>query len=200
MARPVRVTIAPAAITPSHYSGLIGLALFAGEMSAHYYFRENFYADNGMIPFVLVLEHLSKLGTSFSEMMAPYMAGHFMSGELNFKVKDIDRVIKDVRAKYHGQGTEDFTDGFSLETPEWRFNVFGKAVAVTGLQGRRQAFYLGAEGKRRPADFVVPADITDGGLAEYLADLFHEHATPRNPAVTPLAADGNRNAAAKDQE
>jgi phosphomannomutase len=98
-------------------------ALFAGEMSAHYYFRENYYADNGIIPFLLVLEHLSKLGIPFSEMMAPYMAGHFMSGEMNYKVKDIDRVISDVRKKYHGHGTEDFTDGYSLETPEWRFNI-----------------------------------------------------------------------------
>ncbi|HEU4710949.1 MAG TPA: phosphomannomutase/phosphoglucomutase [Pyrinomonadaceae bacterium] len=98
-------------------------ALFAGEMSAHYYFRENFYADNGIIPFLLVLEYLSKLGKPFSEMMAPYMAGHFMSGELNYKVKDIQKVIAAVRAKYEGHGTEDFTDGFSLDTPEWRFNI-----------------------------------------------------------------------------
>ena len=98
-------------------------ALFAGEMSAHYYFRENFYADNGIIPFLLVLEHLSKLGKPFSEMMAPYMAGHFMSGELNYKVKDIKKVIAAVREKYQGQGTEDFTDGYSLDTPDWRFNI-----------------------------------------------------------------------------
>ncbi len=98
-------------------------ALFAGEMSAHYYFRDNFYADNGMIPFLLVLEHLSKLGKPFSQMMAPYMAGHYMSGELNYKVKDIEKVIAAVREKYGKDGTEDFTDGFSLETPEWRFNI-----------------------------------------------------------------------------
>jgi len=98
-------------------------ALFAGEMSAHYYFRDNFYADNGIIPFLLVLEHLSKLGKSFSEMMAPYMAGHYMSGELNYKVKDINRVIADVKAKFQGEGTEDYTDGYSLDTPEWRFNI-----------------------------------------------------------------------------
>ena len=98
-------------------------ALFAGEMSAHYYFRENFYADNGIIPLLLVLEHLSKLGSSFSEMMAPYMAGHYMSGELNYKVKDIQTVIADVKAKFHGEGAEDYTDGYSLDTPEWRFNI-----------------------------------------------------------------------------
>lgn len=98
-------------------------ALFAGEMSAHYYFRENFYADNGVIPFLLILEHLSKQGKPFSEIMAPYTNGHFMSGELNYKVKDIETVIAAVRAKYGDKGTEDFTDGYSLETPKWRFNI-----------------------------------------------------------------------------
>jgi phosphomannomutase len=98
-------------------------ALFAGEMSAHYYFRDNFYADNGIIPFLLVLEYLSKQNKPFSEMMAPYMAGHYMSGELNYKVKDIQTVIAGVKERFHGEGAEDYTDGYSLETPEWRFNI-----------------------------------------------------------------------------
>src|ERR1051325_7928749 len=88
-------------------------ALFAGEMSAHYYFRENFYADNGVIPFLLVLEHLSTQGKPFSEIMAPYMAGHYMSGELNYHVKDIKAVIEKVKERYHGEGQEDYTDGYS---------------------------------------------------------------------------------------
>src|SRR5437016_4318372 len=61
-------------------------AIFAGEMSGHYYFRENFYADNGTIPFLLMLEHLSKTGQPLSEVMRPYMEGHFMSGELHYRV------------------------------------------------------------------------------------------------------------------
>lgn len=69
---------------------------------------------------------------------------------------------------------------------EFRFNVFGTLVAVVGAPGAWQAFYLGAEGKRRPADFIVPAEIADHELAEYLADLFHENATPRNNDVTAL--------------
>jgi phosphomannomutase len=100
-------------------------ALFAGEMSGHYYFRENFYADNGVIPFLLVLEHLSTTGKPFSEIMAPYMAGHYMSGELNFRVKDIKKIISEVQEKFHTEGQEDFTDGYSLETSEWRFNIRG---------------------------------------------------------------------------
>ena len=99
--------------------------LFAGEMSGHYYFRENFYADNGVIPFLLVLEHLSTQGKPFSEIMKPYTAGHYMSGELNYRVKDIKEVIEKVKEKFHGEGQEDFTDGYSLETAEWRFNIRG---------------------------------------------------------------------------
>ncbi len=98
-------------------------ALFAGEMSAHFYFRENFYADNGIIPLLLLLEHLSKTNKPFSEVMAPYRAGHYMSGELNYKVSSIEKVIDAVRAKYSQLGEEDFTDGYSLETERWRFNI-----------------------------------------------------------------------------
>ncbi len=98
-------------------------ALFAGEMSAHYYFRDNFYADNGIIPFLLVLEHLSTQNKRFSEIMAPYMAGHYMSGELNYKVKDIEKVIAAVKARFQGEGAEDYTDGYSLDTDDWRFNI-----------------------------------------------------------------------------
>jgi phosphomannomutase len=98
-------------------------AIFAGEMSAHYYFRENFYADNGVIPFLLILEQLSTTGKAFSEMMQPYMEGHYMSGELNYRVQDAQKTIAAVKEQFSKEGKEDFTDGYSLETPDWRFNV-----------------------------------------------------------------------------
>ena len=98
-------------------------AIFAGEMSAHYYFRENFYADNGVIPFLLILEHLSKSGLPFSAVMKPYMDGHYMSGELNYRVDDINRVISAVKDRFHDDGREDLTDGFSLNADDWRFNI-----------------------------------------------------------------------------
>lgn len=98
-------------------------AIFAGEMSAHYYFRENFYADNGVIPFLLVLEQLSRSGKTFSETMRPYMEGHYMTGELNYRVSDIKKVIADVKARFGKEGKEDYTDGFSLDTADWRFNI-----------------------------------------------------------------------------
>jgi hypothetical protein len=70
---------------------------------------------------------------------------------------------------------------------EYRFNVFGTMVAVVGVTGRWQAYYLGTEGKRRPADFIVPMELTSDELLEYLGDLFHENATPRNNDVRRLA-------------
>jgi phosphomannomutase len=98
-------------------------AIFAGEMSAHYYFRENFYADNGVIPFLLVLEQLSRSGKTFSETMRPYMEGHFMSGELNYRVQDAQQTIAAVKERFTKEGAEDLTDGYSLTTEDWRFNI-----------------------------------------------------------------------------
>ncbi|HKP36385.1 MAG TPA: phosphomannomutase/phosphoglucomutase [Pyrinomonadaceae bacterium] len=98
-------------------------AIFAGEMSAHYYFRENFFADNGVIPFLLILEHLSRHDQPFSEVMKPYMEGHYMSGELNYRVEDAQKTIASVKAAFDGRGTEDLTDGYSLTADDWRFNI-----------------------------------------------------------------------------
>jgi phosphomannomutase len=98
-------------------------AIFAGEMSAHYYFRDNYYADNGVIPFLLVVEQLSKTGSSFSQIMQPYMEGHYMTGEINYRVDDIKKIIDAVKARFSKEGVEDLTDGYSLNTKEWRFNI-----------------------------------------------------------------------------
>lgn len=69
---------------------------------------------------------------------------------------------------------------------ELRFNIFGRHIAVTGEAGAWRAYYLGAEGKRRAADFIIPGDVAEPDLCEYLADLFHEHATPRNNSAAQL--------------
>lgn len=63
---------------------------------------------------------------------------------------------------------------------EFRFNIFGSLIAIADAGGTWRAFYLGADGKRRPADFIVPNDVAEDQLCEYLADLYHENATPRN--------------------
>jgi hypothetical protein len=66
---------------------------------------------------------------------------------------------------------------------EFRFNVFGKLVAIRATASGWETFVLGAEGKRRPAEFVVPEFVPAEGLCQYLADLFHESATPTNGDV-----------------
>ena len=69
---------------------------------------------------------------------------------------------------------------------EFRFNVFGRLIAIRTAAGGWEAFVLGAEGKRRPAEFVVPEFIPAEGLRQYLADLFHESATRTNGDVTQI--------------
>ncbi len=98
-------------------------ALFAGELSAHYYFRDFFYADNGIIPFLLVMEYLAKSGKKLSEIIDPFMEGHYMTGELNYEVKSIPDILEKVKQRYHKDGEENLIDGYSLESKEWRFNI-----------------------------------------------------------------------------
>ncbi len=98
-------------------------ALLAGELSAHYYLRDNFYADNGVIPFLLILEYLSKNKMKFSEMVDPFIQGHYMSGELNYKVKSIDIALKKVYQHFQKEASLDLTDGYSMESEYWRFNI-----------------------------------------------------------------------------
>jgi hypothetical protein len=69
-----------------------------------------------------------------------------------------------------------------------RFDVFGRRVDISGAPGSWQAWYPGSEGKRRPADFVVPHDTPEDGLLDYLADLFHEDASPRRPTARRLGS------------
>jgi phosphomannomutase len=98
-------------------------ALFAGELSAHYYFRDMFYADNGVIPFLLIMEYLAKSGKKLSEIIDPFMEGHHMSGEINYEVKNIKEILDKVQQRYQSDGEEDFIDGYSLESKDWRFNI-----------------------------------------------------------------------------
>lgn len=67
-----------------------------------------------------------------------------------------------------------------------KFKIFGSLIAVTGEQGGWQACYFGTDGKRRPADFIIPGDLAEADLCDYLADLLHEDATPRNNTAEPL--------------
>jgi len=71
--------------------------------------------------------------------------------------------------------------------PEYRYHVFGRQIAIVACGDGWEAFVLGPDGKRRPAEFVVPHFIGAEELAQYLGDLFHESATPSSQDVTRIA-------------
>jgi phosphomannomutase len=99
-------------------------AVFGGEVSGHFYFRENWFADNGMIPAVLVLEMLGQTGKKFSELLAPIRQRYHISGEINSKVADVARVLARIEERYAG-GRLLKMDGINVDYDDWHFNVRG---------------------------------------------------------------------------
>jgi phosphomannomutase len=97
-------------------------ALFAGEHSGHYYFRDNFRADSGLIAAVLLLESLSRHGGALSELVAPYDR-YAQSGELNTTVTDQTLVLERVAEAFSQRGEADWTDGLTIDGDGWWFNV-----------------------------------------------------------------------------
>ncbi|MGH9313725.1 MAG: phosphomannomutase/phosphoglucomutase [Vicinamibacterales bacterium] len=100
-------------------------AIFGGEVTGHYYFRDNFYADNGFIPALLILELMSRKGQTLAELLEPLRQKYFISGEINTKVGDMKTVearIAGLAAKY-ADGRQSTLDGISVEYDDWHFNV-----------------------------------------------------------------------------
>jgi phosphomannomutase len=100
-------------------------AIFGGEVTGHYYFRDNFYADNGFIPALLMLELMSKKGQSLHHLLAPLNQKYFISGEINTKLKSMAEVpekLDQIAAKF-GDGRQYKLDGLSVEYDDWHFNV-----------------------------------------------------------------------------
>jgi phosphomannomutase len=91
-------------------------------MSAHHYFRDFGYCDSGMVPWLLVSQLLSRCGLPLSQLVAERIAAFPVSGEINSRVADPDRVIAHIEEVYAG-GEKDTTDGLSITFPEYRFNV-----------------------------------------------------------------------------
>jgi len=99
-------------------------AVYGGEVSAHYYFRDNWFADNGMIPALLLLELVCGSGKKLSELLAPYRAKYFISGEINSKVTDVPRALRLLEERYK-DGRVTKLDGVSVDYDSWHFNVRG---------------------------------------------------------------------------
>ncbi len=99
-------------------------ALYGGEMSAHHYFRDFYYADSGMLPWLLVAQLVSTRGAKLSELVDDRMEKFPASGEINRKVADSEHAIRTIRDRYAPDANSiDETDGVSLEFDEWRFNL-----------------------------------------------------------------------------
>ena len=100
-------------------------AIFGGEVTGHYYFRENFFADNGFIPALLILELMSKKGQSLRALLAPLRERYFISGEINTAIPAMDLipVTLDALATRYADAAVHRMDGVSVEYDDWHFNV-----------------------------------------------------------------------------
>jgi phosphomannomutase len=98
-------------------------APFAGESSGHYYFRDSFYADNGIVPFLMLAETVSRTGQSLEQLVKPLMDIYKLSGEINFTVPDPSKAIEKVEKELAKDGRIDRMDGLAVTTDKWRFSV-----------------------------------------------------------------------------
>jgi len=101
-------------------------AVYGGEMSAHHYFRDFFYCDSGMIPWLLTIELLSVTGKTLSELVTGYIENYPSSGELNFRLTTLDAptIIDAIEEKFSVDNpTKSTLDGLSLNFGDWRFNL-----------------------------------------------------------------------------
>jgi phosphomannomutase len=99
-------------------------AVFAGEVSGHYYFRDFYYCDTGIVPALVLLDLVSRAGVPLSEMLAPYRERYFISGEINSTVDDVPVRLQALKDHYGRQAERvSHLDGISFEFPDWHFNV-----------------------------------------------------------------------------
>jgi phosphomannomutase len=97
-------------------------AIFGGEVSGHYYFHDFYNADSGTIPALLILEKLSIEGKRMSELLAPYHAKYFISGEINSQVADQEAKVREIEERY-ADARIGHLDGVSVDYDDWHFNV-----------------------------------------------------------------------------
>ena len=99
-------------------------AIYGGEMSGHHYFRRFAYCDSGMIPWIVMAQHLSRTGKTLSSLVDERMKLFPSSGETNRKVGDAKGALEAVRQRYQpGSVKVEEVDGLSIEHPRWRFNL-----------------------------------------------------------------------------
>jgi phosphomannomutase len=97
-------------------------AIFGGEVSGHFYFRDNWYADNGMIPALVLLEMLGRKGTRLSQLLGPLRERYHISGEINSRVEDVKAAMERLEERYPDARIQNL-DGISVDYETWHFNV-----------------------------------------------------------------------------
>jgi phosphomannomutase len=98
-------------------------ALFGGEVSGHYYFRDFNQADSGTIPALLMLELVSKRGRPLSELLRPFRERYFITGEINTPVPDVALKLQELKEHFSGEGEVSHLDGISVTAEDWHMNV-----------------------------------------------------------------------------
>jgi phosphomannomutase len=98
-------------------------AVFGGEVSGHYYFQNFSRADSGVIPFLLMLELISKRGRKLSELLSAYRERYFITGELNTPVDDVALKLQELKERFGPEGKVSHLDGLSVEAEDWHMNV-----------------------------------------------------------------------------
>jgi phosphomannomutase len=98
-------------------------AVFGGEVSGHYYFRDFYQADSGVVPFLLMVERIASRGRRLSELLRPYRERYFLTGELNVPVSDVAVKLQEIKERFGGEGEVSHLDGISIEADDWHFNV-----------------------------------------------------------------------------
>jgi phosphomannomutase len=98
-------------------------ALFAGEVSGHYYFRDFYQADSGTIPALLLLELVSRRGQKLSEILRPFRDRYFLTGEINTPVADVALTLQRLKEHFADQGEISHLDGVSITAGDWHLNV-----------------------------------------------------------------------------
>lgn len=99
-------------------------AVYGGEMSAHHYFKKNWYCDSGMVPLLLIMQLVSESGKSLGELVGEMVKNYPCSGEINSVVDDVQATLRRVEEEYK-DGEIDRTDGLSVSFDDWRFNLRG---------------------------------------------------------------------------
>jgi phosphomannomutase len=97
-------------------------AVFGGEVSGHYYFKEFYCADSGTLPALLILELLSTRGVPMSALLEPFRARYFISGEINSEVADAPAKLEEIAERY-ADARQERLDGISIDYDDWHFNV-----------------------------------------------------------------------------